>query len=113
VHTIEHEFSHVRLVRQNETDVPTQEFLSEAVELLSPLTPAEDIAGFMEDAERAVTQWNRMPQERRIRHRDRFLEARQRVHDRHAAATAADQATHQHVVDDWDAVVLPVGPPGP
>jgi hypothetical protein len=38
VHTIEHEFSHVRLMRQNETNIPKQEFLSEAIEMTSPLT---------------------------------------------------------------------------
>ncbi|MGH2968621.1 MAG: peptidoglycan-binding domain-containing protein, partial [Solirubrobacteraceae bacterium] len=113
VHTIEHEFSHVRLMRENETDIPTQEFLSEAIEMTSPLTPQETLAGFMNDADRGVAQWNRMPVDRQIRHRDRFLEVRQRVHDRHAAGTPAEQVTHQPTVDAWDAVVLPVGPPGP
>ena len=111
VHTIEHEYNHVRLLRQGEGDVPTHEFLSEMVELTSTITPQEDIAGFMEDADRAVVNWNRMSQERQIRHRDRFLEGRAEVRRRHAAASPADQLTHQSVLDDWNAVVLPVGPP--
>ncbi len=110
VHTIEHEYNHVRLLRQGEGDVPTHEFLSEMVELTSTLTPQEDIAGFMNDADRAVVNWNRMSGERQIRHRDRFLEGRTEVRRRHAAASAADQATHQSVLDDWNAVVLPAGP---
>ena len=113
VHTIEHEFSHVRLMRQNETDIPTQEFLSEAIEMTSTLTPQEDIAGFMNDADRGEAQWQRMPVDRQIRHRDRFLEVREEVRRRHAASTAAEQATNQAIVDRWNNVVLPAGPPGP
>ncbi len=113
VHTIEHEFSHVRLMRQNETDIPTQEFLSEAIEMTSTITPQEDIAGFMNDADRGEAQWQRMPVDRQIRHRDRFLEVRREVHRRHDASTAAERATNQAIVDRWDAVVLPAGPPGP
>jgi len=113
VHTIEHEFSHVRLMRQNETDIPTQEFLSEAIEMTSTITPQEDIAGFMNDADRGEAQWQRMPVDRQIRHRDRFLEVREEVRRRHAASTAAEQATNQAIVDRWNNVVLPAGPPGP
>jgi peptidoglycan hydrolase-like protein with peptidoglycan-binding domain len=113
VHTIEHEFSHVRLMRQNETDIPTQEFLSEAVEMTSTLTPQEDIAGFMNDADRGEAQWQRMPLDRQIRHRDRFVEVREEVRRRHAASTPAEQATNQPIVDRWNNVALPVGPPGP
>lgn len=111
VHTIEHEYSHVRLLRQGEGDVPTHEFLSEIVELTSTLTPQEDVAGFMDDADRAVVNWNRMSSDRQIQHRDRFLEGRAEVRRRHAAAVPADQVTHQAVLDAWDAVVLPAGPP--
>jgi peptidoglycan hydrolase-like protein with peptidoglycan-binding domain len=113
VHTIEHEFSHVRLMRQNETDIPTQEFLSEGVEMTSPITPQEDIAGFQDDADRCLREWNKMPQERQIRHRDRFVELRQAVRDRHSAATPADQATLQPTLNRWNAQALPVGPPAP
>jgi peptidoglycan hydrolase-like protein with peptidoglycan-binding domain len=113
VHTIEHEFSHVRLMRQNETDIPTQEFLSEAIEMTSPITPQEDIAGFMNDANRGEAQWQLMPLDRQIRHRDRFVEVREEVRRRHAASTPAEQATNQPIVDRWNNVVLPVGPPGP
>jgi peptidoglycan hydrolase-like protein with peptidoglycan-binding domain len=113
VHTIEHEFSHVRLMRQNETDIPTQEFLSEGVEMTSPLTPQEDTAGFQSDADRCLREWNKMPADRQFRHRDRFIELRQAVRDRHAAASAADQATLQPTLDRWNAQALPIGPPPP
>jgi peptidoglycan hydrolase-like protein with peptidoglycan-binding domain len=111
VHTIEHEFVHVRLMRENETDIPTQEFLAESVEMTSPITPNETLAGFMNDADRGLREWNKMPQDRQIRHRDRFIEVRQRVRDRHAAGTAAEKVTHQPTLDRWNAQVLPVGPP--
>jgi peptidoglycan hydrolase-like protein with peptidoglycan-binding domain len=111
VHTIEHEFVHVRLMRENETDIPTQEFLAESVEMTSPITPNETIAGFMNDADRGLREWNKMPAGKQITHRARFIEVRQRIHDRHNAATPAEKVTHQPTVDRWDAQVLPVGPP--
>jgi hypothetical protein len=112
VHTIEHEFVHVRLMKAGEGDLPTQEFLSEATEMLSPLTPEETLDDFMSDARRGLAQWNLMPLDRRQRHRDRFLAVRQRVIDRVAAGTAEQQATHQPTVDGYNAVVVPP-PPGP
>ena len=113
VHTIEHEFVHVKLMRENEVDIPTQEFLAEATEMTSGLTPDEDIAGFMNDADRGLNQWNAMPLDRQVRHRDRFEEVRRRVRARHAAALAADQATHQPTLDAWNAQVLPPPAPAP
>jgi peptidoglycan hydrolase-like protein with peptidoglycan-binding domain len=97
VHTIEHEFVHVRLMP----------------EMTSPITPNETLAGFMNDADRGLREWNKMPADRQIKHRDRFIEVRQRVRDRHAAGTAAEKVTHQPTLDAWNAQALPIGPPGP
>jgi hypothetical protein len=113
VHTIEHEFVHVRLMRENETNIPTQEFLAESVEMTSPITPNETLAGFMNDADRGLREWNKMPADKQIKHRDRFIEVRERVRDRHKAGTPAEQVTHQPTLDRWNAQVLPAGPPGP
>jgi hypothetical protein len=111
VHTIEHEFEHVRLLRAGEGNVHTHEFLGEAVEITSALTPEEDIAGFTDDAGRALRNWNLMPLDRRVRHRDRFIEVRQRVRDRIAAATPAEQAAHAGLLAGFNAVVVPPPPP--
>jgi peptidoglycan hydrolase-like protein with peptidoglycan-binding domain len=111
VHTIEHEYVHVREMRAGEGDLATQEFLGEATEMLSPITPQEDLADFMSDARRGLENWNLMPADRQVRHRDRFIAARQRVRDRVAAGTPAEQATHQPTVDGYNAVVVP--PAGP
>jgi hypothetical protein len=114
VHTIEHEFEHVRLMRAGEGNLETQEFLSEAVEITSPITPEEGLGGFRSDARRALTNWNAMPADRRVRHRDRFIEVRQRVRDRVAAAPAPVDPALTQLVTDYDAVVVPPpAPPGP
>ena len=113
VHTIEHEFVHVRLMRENEVNIPTQEFLAEVTEMTSAITPDEDIAGFQSDADRGLRQWNLMPLDRQVRHRDRFEEGRRRVRARHTAATPADQATLQPTLDAWNATVLPPPAPAP
>jgi hypothetical protein len=64
----------------------------------------------MNDADRGLREWNKMPADRQIAHRARFIEVRQHIHDRHAGATPAEQATHQPTLDRWDAQVLPAGP---
>ena len=111
VHTIEHEYEHVRLLRAGEGDVDTHEFLGEATELTSTLTPDEDLGGFFNDARRGLRHWNLMALDRRVQHRETFLEVRRRVHERFDAAPAADQPTHQPTVDGYDAVVVPPAAP--
>jgi hypothetical protein len=100
-------------MRANETDIPTTEFLSEGVEMTSPITPQEDVAGFQNDADRCLREWNKMPNDRQIRHRDRFIELRRAVRNRHSGGTPAEQATLQPTLDAWNAQALPVGPPPP
>ena len=107
VHTIEHEFVHVRLMREGETDLPTHEFLAEATEMTSPLTPEEDFSGFFSDARRGLENWNLMPAERQVRHRERFIEVRRRVHERFDDVPAAERPNFQATVDGYDAVVVP------
>ena len=111
VHTIEHEYEHVRLLRAGEGDVNTHEFLGESVELTSTLTPDEDLDGFFDDAGRGLRFWNLMAPDRQVQHRERFLEVRRRVHERFDAAPAADQPAHQADVDAYDAVVVPPAAP--
>jgi hypothetical protein len=113
VHTIEHEFEHVRLMRAGEGNLATHEFLSEAVEITSPITPAEGLEGFRSDARRALTNWNAMPADRQVRHRARFIEVRQRVRDRIAAAPAPVDPRLTTLLADYNAVVVPPAPPPP
>jgi hypothetical protein len=111
VHTIEHEFEHVRLIRAGEGDLPTQEFLGEATEIVSATTPEEQLQGFGRDARRALDNWNLMPADRQVRHRDRFIQVRQKVRDRIGAAPAPVDPAHTQLLADYNAVVVP--PPAP
>jgi peptidoglycan hydrolase-like protein with peptidoglycan-binding domain len=107
VHTIAHEFEHVRRLKEGIADAPTHEFLGEAIEILSVGMPEEDFTGFVDDANNAVTNWNRMPLPNRQRFRARFIAVRQRVRARFAAATAPEQAANAAVLTAFNAVVLP------
>jgi peptidoglycan hydrolase-like protein with peptidoglycan-binding domain len=118
VHTIAHEFEHVRRLKEGIAPAATHEFLGEAIEILSVGMPEEDleavapgapgfIAGFADDAGRALVNWNAMPLADRQRFRGRFIAVRQRVRDRVAAGTPAQQALHAPLVAAYNAVVLP------
>lgn len=118
VHTIAHEFEHVRRLKQGIVSAATHEFLGEAIEILSQGMREEDlealapgtpgfVAGFADDAGRALTNWNAMPLADQQRFRNRFIEVRQRVRDRIAAGTAAQQALHATLLANYNAVVLP------
>jgi hypothetical protein len=116
VHTIAHEFEHVRRLKEGIVDRHTHEFLGEAIEILSvgmreealeALAPGVPgfVAGFANDAQRALDNWNAMPDQQRFR--NRFIAVRQRVRDRVAAGTPAQQALHAPLVAGYNAVVLP------
>lgn len=118
VHTIAHEFEHVRRLKEGIVTAATHEFLGEAIEILSVGMLEEDletlapgapgfVPGFASDANRAVTNWNAMPLADRQRFRNRFIAVRQRVRDRIAAGTAAQQALHAALLANYNAVVLP------
>lgn len=118
VHTIAHEFEHVRRLKEGIAPAATHEFLGEAIEILSVGMPEEDleavapgapgfVAGFADDAGRALANWNAMPLADRQRFRGRFIAVRQRVRDRVAAGTPAQQALHAPLVAAYNAVVLP------
>jgi peptidoglycan hydrolase-like protein with peptidoglycan-binding domain len=118
VHTIAHEFEHVRRLKEGIAPAATHEFLGEAIEILSVGMPEEDleaiapgspgfVAGFADDAGRALANWNAMPLADQQRFRNRFIAVRQRVRDRVAAGTPAQQALHAPLVAAYNAVVLP------
>jgi peptidoglycan hydrolase-like protein with peptidoglycan-binding domain len=118
VHTIAHEFEHVRRLKEGIGPAATHEFLGEAIEILSEGMPEEAleavapgapgfVAGFADDAGRALANWNAMPLADRQRFRGRFIAVRQRVRDRVAAGTPAQQALHAPLVAGYNAVVLP------
>lgn len=116
VHTIAHEFEHVRRFKQGIGDVDTQEFLGESVEILSVGMPEEEIenvasgaafVSFMNDARRALHHWNLMTLPDRRQFRARFIAVRERVRTRLGGATAAQQALHAPILADYNAVVLP------
>lgn len=118
VHTIAHEFEHVRRLKEGIVAAETHEFLGEAVEILSVGMPSEDIetlapgdagfvAGFANDARRALTNWNAMPLADQRRFVGKFIAVRNMVRRRIGASTPAQQALHAPLVADYNAVVLP------
>ena len=107
VHTIAHEYEHVRRLKEGIPTAATHEFLGEAIEILSAGMLEEPLPGFANDAARAVANWNAMPVADRRRFRARFIAVRQRVRNRIAAGTAAQQALHAALLASYNAVVLP------
>ena len=107
VHTIAHEFEHVRQNRVGIADLPISEFLGERIEILSKDMDEEDLPGFMNDATRALQQWNLMPVAQQRANFAKFIEVRNKVRARLAKApkplSAADQAT----LTGFNAVVRP------
>lgn len=107
VHTIAHELEHVRQRRVGILNQDVREFLGEAIEIVSAGMPPEGLAGFFNDARRALFHWNRIPAaEQRIRW-GRFTQVRNQVRRRFNAASAADQLTHQATMNGYNAVVRP------
>lgn len=107
VHTIAHELEHVRQRKVGILNQDLREYLGERIEILSIGMPSEGLAGFFDDARRALFHWNRLPvAEQRINFA-KFTDVRARVRQRFNAASAADQATHQATMDGYNAVVKP------
>lgn len=118
VHTIAHEYEHVRRLKQGIVAAATHEFLGEAIEILSrgmqeePLESvapgaAGYVAGFADDAGRALANWNIMPLADQRQFRARFIAVRRRVRTRIAAGTPAQQALHAGLLAGYNAVILP------
>ena len=118
VHSIAHEYEHVRRLREGIVPVATHEFLGEAIEILSVGMPEEHleslppgaagyVPGFANDARRALNNWNAMPLADRGRFRARFIAVRNIVRNRIAAGTPAQQALHAGLLAAYNAVVLP------
>lgn len=107
VHTIAHELEHVRQRRVGITNRHIREFLGEAIEIMSSGMPEEDLAGFMDDAGRCLEHWNQLTPAEMRSYWTRFTQVRRRIRQRFNAASVADQALHQALMDDFNAVVYP------
>ena len=107
VHTIKHELEHVRQRKIGIMNRDVREFLGEAVEIISLGMPEESVAGFFSDARRALRHFNRLSNAEKRTHWARFVQVRNKVRARFAAATAAEQVTHQPTLDGYNAVVRP------
>ena len=107
VHTVAHEFEHVRQNRVGIADLPISEFLGERIEILSKGMDEEDLAGFMDDAGRAVAQWNLMPAAQRRANFGKFVEVRNKVRARLAKAPHPLSAANQTILTAFNAVVKP------
>ena len=107
VHTIAHELEHVKQRRDGIMNQDLREFLAEAIEILSVGMPEEDLAGFFDDARRALRRFDRLSDPEKKTHFARFEEVRAKVQQRFNAASALEQAVHQTTMDDYNAVVEP------
>jgi peptidoglycan hydrolase-like protein with peptidoglycan-binding domain len=118
VHTIAHEFEHVRRLKEGIVTVATHEFLGEAIEILSRGMPSEEIeslapasavfaSGFADDARRALANWNVMPLADQRRFKTRFIAVRNVVRRRIAGSSAEQQVLHANLLAGYNAVVLP------
>lgn len=107
VHTIAHELEHVRQNKLGIADIPLSEFLGEAIEIISKDMPDEDVAGFFNDAGRAMDNWDLMKLPDQKKNWIKFLAVRNAVRRRFAAATAAEQAIHLVLMTRYNATVKP------
>lgn len=107
VHTVAHEFEHVRQNRVGIADLPISEFLGERVEILSKGMDEEGLAGFVDDASRALAQWNLMPAAQRRVNFAKFVEVRTRVRARLAKAPHPLSAGNQTLLTGFNAVTKP------
>ena len=98
---------HVRQNRVGIADLPISEFLGERIEILSKGMDEEDLAGFMNDAARALQQWNLMPAAQRRANFGKFVEVRNKVRARLAKAPHPLSAADQTVLTGFNAVVKP------
>jgi hypothetical protein len=114
VHNIAHELEHVRRLRQGITSAQTHEFLGEALEILSvgmpeepldPVNPTHD--AFIDDATRALDNWDLMSLVDRRRFRAKFVAVRRKVLRRIDAGTPAQRAANAGLRARYVAVVLP------
>lgn len=107
VHTIAHELEHVRQNKLGIADIPLSEFLGEAIEIISKDMPDEDVAGFFNDAGRAMDNWDLMKLPDQKKNWIKFLAVRNAVRRRFAAATAAEQTIHLVLMTRYNATVKP------
>jgi peptidoglycan hydrolase-like protein with peptidoglycan-binding domain len=107
VHTIAHELEHTRQRRIGIQDRNLREFLGERIEIMSVGMEEESFAGFVNDATRALAQFNAMPAALRRQNWARFVEVRTKVRSRFAGASAAEQAANAPLLANYNAVVRP------
>jgi peptidoglycan hydrolase-like protein with peptidoglycan-binding domain len=107
VHTIGHELEHTRQRRIGIQNRNLREFLGERIEILSVGMEEEGFAGFVDDAGRALSEFNSMPAPLRRENFARFSEVRAKVRARFAAATAPEQAANAALLANYNAVVRP------
>jgi hypothetical protein len=107
VHTVAHEFEHVRQRRVGIQSRAIREFLGERIEILSRGMIEEDMAGFADDAARALANFNAMTVLEQRAEWGHFVDIRTKVRQRFRAASPVDQVIHAQVLIDYNAVVRP------
>ncbi len=107
VHTIAHELEHIRQNKLGIADIPLSEFLGESIEIISKGMPDEDVAGFFDDAGRAMDNWDKMKVTDQKKNWIRFLSVRNAVRRRFAASTVVEQAMNLPLMIRYNAALKP------
>lgn len=107
VHTIAHEFEHVRQRRVGIQNQHLREFLGERIEIRSAHMDPEELAGFMDDAGRALQKWNAMPPDLQRANFPKFEDVRAKVRARLAAASFFGRLPHLGTLASYEGVVRP------
>jgi hypothetical protein len=105
VHTIRHELDHAEVRSAGASNRPWREFRAECIEITSAGMLLESLAGLLDDAGRAIDNWDHMTAAERTAEADRFRTARRELLRRWNAAPAAQRtAARQAIVNRWNAV---------
>lgn len=107
VHTIRHELDHATARRNNVMSRHVRELRAEVVEIRSRGMLLESMAGLFDDAGRAWGHWQAMTvAEQRLQWAN-FQAARTELQRRFNASSAATQATHQAMMNNWSGQAAP------
>ena len=111
VHTVVHEFEHVRQLRVGIASLPVREFLGETIEILSKKMLEENLRNFMGDADRLLLYWvgrtdppavPGMTNAEKKKYWHKFAQVRDRVRKRFDAATDEEQTEFGPVINVFE-----------
>lgn len=112
VHTVAHEMEHIRQLTGGPEASATREFLAHAIGVMAEGIPEESVEdhdqmtdprrpfGFANNARRCVNEWNRMPAADQQQHRERFIQAHDKVFQR-IPPGSPHAVIHARLLERW------------